>query len=61
MTHFQPLTRERTLRLTEDLHEQLQELANTHDRSLSDEIRHALRVYVTLNHRDRQRRLQDAA
>lgn len=61
MTNPRPRLHNRSVRLPESLHDQLLELAIQHDRTLADEIRHGLRLYVALNHRDRARMQRDAA
>lgn len=52
--HKRPTTYTRSVRLSEDLRDQMAELATEHNRNFADEIRHALTVYVAFHHRQRQ-------
>lgn len=53
-----PTMYNRSVRLPEQLREHLYELAVEHERTLADEIRHGLRLYVALNHRQRREPLR---
>lgn len=53
-----PTTYNRSIRLPEKLRDQMTELAVDHERTVADEIRHALRIYVGLNDRQKHRMRQ---
>jgi hypothetical protein len=52
-----PTMYKRSIDIPESLRDQMCELAQKHDRTLADEIRHALRVYVAVS----KRRKREAA